>query len=226
MTLNPVEVLNVFDPRLQTELRSRSFSKNLVQVRTPFLRFTTAADMSTFAAVENSPSAAANYNGYKYFTLGLHGWDNKNYKAADLYGTQAQNGLVVGTTYKSGEQKLVFTHRGDQRTSYAPSPTTPGNTGGVQQLGAVTITTGGDPAQNFPPPGITSAKVERLRSGNVLKFTIEAQCYTQEQLEVLDMLCFIPGMTCILEWGTVTTTPTSTSSNLITLDRNGRWLKD
>ena len=218
MTLNPVEVLNVFDRRLQTELRSRSFSKNLVQVRTPFLRFTTAADMSTFAAVENSPSAAANYNGYKYFTLGLHGWDNKNYTAADLYGTQAQNGLVVGTTYKSGEQKLVFTHRGDQRTSYAPSPTTPGNTGGAQQLGAVTITAGGDPAQNFPPPGITSAKVERLRSGNVLKFTIEAQCYTQEQLEVLDMLCFIPGMTCILEWGTVTTTPTSTSSNLITLD--------
>lgn len=218
MTLNPVEVLNVFDPRLQTELRSRSFSKNLVQVRTPFLRFTTAADMSTFAAVENSPSAAANYNGYKYFTLGLHGWDNKNYKAADLYGTQAENGLVVGTTYKSGEQKLVFTHRGDQRTSYAPSSTTPGNTGGAQQLGAVTITAGGDPAQNFPPPGITSAKVERLRSGNVLKFTIEAQCYTQEQLEVLDMLCFIPGMTCILEWGTVTTTPTSTNPTLITLD--------
>lgn len=218
MTLNPVEKLNVFDPRLQKELRSRSFSKNLVQVRAPFLRFTTAADMSTLTDIPDAPEA--NYNGCKYFTLGLHGWDNKNYSAADIYGTKSTNGLLIGTTYNQSDstQRLVFTHRGSQRTSYAPSPTTPGNTGGAQQLGAVNITATKDSPQNFPPPGITSAKVERLRNGNVLKFTIETQCYTQDQLEMLDMVCFIPGMTCILEWGTVVTTPNTTGAGLITLD--------
>lgn len=218
MTLNPVEKLNVFDPRLQKELRNRSFSKNLVQVRAPFLRFTTAADMSTLEDIPESPTA--NYNGCKYFTLGLHGWDNKNYSAADLYGTKSTNGLLVGTTYNQsdGTQRLVFTHGGSQRVSYAPTPSSAGTVTGVPSNAGASTITAAQSSQNFPPPGITSAKVERLRNGNVLKFTIETQCYTQEQLEMLDLICFIPGMTCILEWGTVVTTPNTTGAGLITLD--------
>jgi len=204
MALSPVERLNVFDSDLRKELRSRSLSKNLVQVRAPFLRFTTATDMSGIE--QNSALFVSdgflNYTNCKFFTLGLHGWDNKNYSAADLYGTQATKGLIVGTTYRqsTGEQILVHSHGG------IGSPITPFGT----------IISSQSP-ENYPPPGITSAKVERVRSGNVVKIQLEIQCHTQEQLEVLDAMCFIPGVTCILEWGSILTTPNG-SQELVTLD--------
>ncbi len=205
MALNPVERLNVFDSDLRKELRSRSLSKNLVQVRAPFLRFTTATDMSDIESVPSLGQGFVDYKDCKFFTLGLHGWDNKNYSAADLYGTQAAKGLVVGTTYRqsSGQQVLVHTHGGPQRVT-------------TRSDGAMVITAAQSP-ENYPPPGITSAKVERVRSGNVLKVQLEIQCHTQEQLEVLDAMCFIAGMTCILEWGHILTTPNGIQE-LITLD--------
>jgi hypothetical protein len=196
MALSPIESLNVFTGSLSTELRSRSLSSNLVQTRAPFLRFTTAAIMSDLATKFTSgpPSDTprfSEYNGCQFFTLGLHGYNNINYSVNDLYGTQAEKGLVIGTTYKSGQQILV-------------------NTFGGQVVG--------NPAKNYPPPGITNAKVERLRNGNVLRFTIETQCYTQEQLEMLDIVCYVPGMTCILEWGTQYTTSTGQKPLTKTLD--------
>jgi len=213
MALSSVERLNVFDSDLRKELRSRSFSKNLVQVRAPFLRFTTATDMSGIE--QNSAlfvsDGFSNYTNCKFFTLGLHGWDNKNYSAADLYGTQATKGLVVGTTYRhsTGEQILVYSHGG------IGSPTTPFGT----------VISSRSP-ENYPPPGITSAKVERVRSGNVIKIELQIQCHTQEQLEVLDAMCFIPGVTCILEWGTINTTPNGLQE-LTTLDfRNSNVISD
>jgi hypothetical protein len=180
MALNPVEKLNVFDEPLRTELRKRSLSKNLVQTRAPFLRFTTAANVNDLVVGDNEQKFDA-YRGCQFFTLGVHGYNEINYSADDLYGTQAERGLVVGTTYINGQQKLVRTF------------------GGLEIR---------ESAKNYPPPGVTSAKVERLRNGNVLRFTIETQCYTQEQLEMLDALCYVPGMTCVLEWGTQFSTPT------------------
>ena len=185
MALNPVERLNVFPPELRAKLRERSYSNNLVQTRTPFLRFTTAATMSDLSNKLNIPNKSKfkDYDGYEFFTLGVHGYDKIDYSATDLYGTQSSEGLVVGTTYKQGEQKLVRTF-GGLRTD--------------------------EKAKSYPPPGILSAKVERLRNGNVLRFTVETQCYTQEQLEMLDAVCFVPGMTCVLEWGTQYTTQNET----------------
>lgn len=173
MAINPVETLNVFDPKLITELRNRSRTSSLQATRTPFLRFTTAAKMSDLAGEDGNGVFGSRFNGYKgyeFFTLGLHGYEKTDYNVDDLYGTKGNNGLVVGTTYKQNEQKLVYTH-------------------------------GTDSPRNFPPPGITGAKVERVRSGNVLRMTIEVSCYTQDQLQLLDTICFVPGMTCILEWG-------------------------
>lgn len=179
MALNPVETLNVFRSDLQEELRNRSKSHNLLRTRTPFIRFTTATDMSNITTALNAEYQS--YQNCRFFTLGLHGWDNLSYNVREIYGTKADTGLVVGTTYnqQSGNQFLISTKSVEM-------------------------------ARNYPPPGITSAKVERVRSGNVLKFTINIQCHTQEQLELLDILCLIPGMTCILEWGTQATTSTGT----------------
>jgi hypothetical protein len=193
----PFESWNVFAPEIQDELRSRRLSQNLVQTRTPFLRYTTTVqfdgytvpgvDMPGFqtslAQVLGDDARAAynvDYNGCRFFTLGLHGWDNSKYSDTDIYNSQNKSGLVVGVTYKDGKQVLVRTLEGDKMES----------------------------PHAFPPPGIESATVERLKSGNVLKFTIETVCYTQQQMDMLDLLAFAPGMTCILEWGNVLSTPT------------------
>jgi hypothetical protein len=218
MSINPVETLNVFREDLQTELNKRSRSKELVRTRAPFLRFTTGADMSDLETRLGTRYSI--YKGYRLFTLGLHGWDNLNYSTSDLYGTAANNGLVIGTTYNTGEQKLVYTHV-QQDSSY-----TLANTGGRGTLPTLVTEGGRESNKNFPPPGITSARIERTRNGNVLKFTLEVSCYTQQQLELLDVVSFVPGMTAILEWGSVSTTPTGTKSLTKILDfKNNRDLQ-
>lgn len=189
MTLNPVETLNTFSAELKNNLRQRSYSQELVRTRAPFLRFTTGANMSELQ--DKLGTKFREYTGCSYFTLGLHGWNNYTYKQEDIYGTQNNKGLVVGLTYKQGEQKVVYTHGTRTRS--------------VSNAGIATTTSNG--AQNYPPPGITNAKIERLRNGNVFRATIDMVVYTQEQLELLDTICFVPGMTCIIEWGSMQTTP-------------------
>jgi hypothetical protein len=180
--MNQIERLNTFSEDLQSELNRRSRSTDLVKTRSPFLRFTTGANMSQLQERfgERFRSDFSEYSGYKFFSIGLHGWDNKSYKESDLYGQRSRNGLMVGITYKNNEKKVVYTK----------SP---------------------DTNRNYPPPGILNAKVERLRNGNVLKFTIDCVCYTQQQLDILDIAAFSPGMTCILEWGSVESTQTNSS---------------
>ena len=214
----PFEGWNVFSEELQKTLRTRRLSQNLVQTRTPFLRYTTTVQFDGYeipgVTVPNGPAPTpidggfrtslaqilgdvavqaaykSDYDGCRFFTLGLHGWDNSKYSDADIYNSQTKSGLVVGVTYKDGKQILVRTLEGE--TIESPHA--------------------------YPPPGITSVTVDRLTSGNVLKFTIETVCYTQQQLDMLDLLAFVPGMTCVLEWGNVLSTVTGTQKLKETLD--------
>jgi len=194
MAYTAYEKLNVFDDSILSELNERRKSTNLVQTRTPFLRYTTTVDFGG----ETSPNLTnsikylggnygdvtfPDYNGCKFFTLGIHGWDNKNY--SDMYNSQGNNGLIVGTTYKDGKQTLVKTFN---KNTISPNA--------------------------YPPPGIESATVERLRNGNVLKMTINVVCYTQAQLDMLDVLSFVPGMDCVLEWGNVISTSNNGQTGL------------
>lgn len=204
----PFEGWNVFSEELQKTLRTRRLSQNLVQTRTPFLRYTTTVQFdgyevpdvkipgfrTSLAQILGDDAVQAAYKSYydgcRFFTLGLHGWDNSKYSDADIYNSQTKSGLVVGVTYKDGKQILVRTLEGE--TIESPHA--------------------------YPPPGITSVTVDRLTSGNVLKFTIETVCYTQQQLDMLDLLAFVPGMTCVLEWGNVLSTVTGTQKLKETLD--------
>lgn len=198
-TRSPYETFNVFDLDVQKELLERKKSTNLLEIRTPFLRYTTTVEFPTKEWYEDlartagataafdyiAPFNLNRYNGCKFFTLGLHGWDNEAYNDSDIYGMRADAGLIVGSTYSEGKQQLVRTNNGIGKAlgERYESP------------------------QGYPPPGIESATVERLRNGNVLKFTLNAVCYTQQQLQMLEFLAFSPGMTCILEWGNIISTP-------------------
>jgi len=198
-TRSPYETFNVFDANVQSELNNRRKSTELVEIRTPFLRYTTTVEFPTkewYTELANtagareafdyiSPFDLNRYAGCKFFTLGLHGWDNESYNDSDIYGTRADKGLVVGTTYTEGKQILVKTYEK--------------NTNGLSEKF--------QSPNGYPPPGIESATVERLRNGNVLKFTINAVCYTQQQLQMLEFLAFSPGMSCVLEWGNIISSP-------------------
>lgn len=190
MPYTPYERLNVFDDVVSETLHQRRKSTSLVQTRTPFLRYTTTVDFGSSDQPNLTDSIRylgkpyygvdfKDYEGCKFFTVGLHGWDNLNYSGEDIYNSQSQKGLVVGTSYKNGTQKLIKT--------YADKTMSP---------------------QSYPPPGIESATVERLRNGNVLKMSINIVCHTQAQLDMLDVLAFAPGMDCVLEWGSLISTPT------------------
>lgn len=203
MAYTPYERLNTFDQGVLDELDKRRKSKNLVQTRTPFLRFTTAVDFGNSKDTSDASFASSmqwlgpeydrpyvstagyfdKYNGCKFFTLGLHGWDNTNYSASDIYNAQSFDGLVVGTTYSTN-----------------PS------TGKGQQILVKTPPDADVSPRAYPPPGIESATIERNKSGNVLKFTINTVCYTKIQLDMLDILAFSPGMDCVLEWGSLIST--------------------
>lgn len=201
---SPYEKFNVFDESVQTELRKRRSSSNLVEIRTPFLRYTTTVEFPDAAWYTNltsqgdgaqnlfnyiAPMNLNRYTGCKFFTLGMHGWENGLYNDSDIYNMQTNRGAVVGITYKENKQILV-------RTNNLPNDAT-GKTLGEQF----------ESPKGYPPPGIESATVERLRNGNVMKFTVNVVCYTQQQLQMLDMLSFSPGMTCVLEWGNIISGP-------------------
>lgn len=199
---SPYEKFNVFDQSVQNELRKRRLSTNLVEVRAPFIRYTTTVEFPDAAWYANLPTrgeGALNllnyiqpmnlnrYLGCKFFTLGIHGWDKSLYNDDDIYNMQKNRGAVVGITYKQGKQILVRT-----------SNDTASNTNDPERF---------ESPKGYPPPGIESATVERLRNGNVMKFTVNIVCYTQQQLQMLDMLSFSPGMTCVLEWGNIISGP-------------------
>lgn len=208
MAFTPYERLNVFTDDVKKELDKRRKSKNLVQTRAPFLKFTTAVDFGTSNSnskpnLENSMKwlggingpykdvSLSQYDGCKFFTLGLHGWDNTKYSSENIYGVQSPDGLIVGVTYKDGNNILVKTPQDD---AHSISPV------------------------GYPPPGIENVKIERTKSGNVLVFNIDIVCYTKVQLDMLDTLAFIPGMDCILEWGNIISTPDGSKAPDYTLD--------
>lgn len=195
MTLNPVETLNVFDSELRAELNRRSQSVNLVRTRAPFIRLTTGAKTGELVnklnqLATNNPSINLGFDNGKLA---------REYEACSFFtlGLHGWDNLNYSTDdlygTRAGKGLVVG-------TTYSQN---------VQKL---VYAFKESAAKNHPPPGITSAKVERLRNGNVLRFTVETQCYTQEQLQMLDLLCYVPGMTCILEWGTQHSTPDGITS--------------
>jgi hypothetical protein len=200
---SPFEKFNVFDEDIQKELEARRLSDNLVEIRTPFLRYTTTVEFPTAQWYTDlakkagatdafnyiAPYDLGRYAGCKFFTLGVHGLDDDKSLFDSMYGVQDNSGLIVGTTYSQEDntQRLV-------RTSQFGNSVTKLD----QRF---------DSPQSYPPPGIESATVERLRNGNVLKFMVNVVCYTKQQLDMLELLAFSPGMTCVLEWGNLISTP-------------------
>lgn len=159
-------------------------------------------------------------NKYKYFSLGLHGFDGQDVNIFEsTYGSGRD---IVGYARNDSGQKVLI---GADQLTYVPPNTTafdalPAdnpqkkainervNSAQTQQSG---ITVEGA----HPIPGITSVRVKRTGLANPFQVDVSWQCYNQQQLEFLRNHFLIIGNYIVVEWGQKTSNSKQTSSKYL-----------
>lgn len=112
-------------------------------------------------------------------------------KAATEYGTTSGNQLAKDNILFGLNSRTVITDEdGNKELKYTP------NTGG---LPGYTFTSD---LGYRPRPGITSLGIRsHNRFGSLRTATISFQCWSKDQMDVIEVLYMRPGMTVLLEWG-------------------------
>lgn len=146
-------------------------------------------------------------NNYKYFTLGLHGFDGgQSTNLFDLtYGAKRD---IVGYAYRGGDKVLIGA---DEIKYVAPNiesfESLPSDD--PQRLAVENRLTQAQTQQSAPPvgmgahpiPGITSVQIKRSGLAAPLIAEVRWQCYNQQQLEFLRNHFLVVGSYIVLEWG-------------------------
>jgi murein DD-endopeptidase MepM/ murein hydrolase activator NlpD len=148
-----------------------------------------------------------NVNNYKYFTLGLHGFDGGN--STNLFDlTYGAKRDVVGYAYRGGNKVLI----GADELKYV-SPNVEGFDSLLQddpqRLAVENRIQQAQKQQSSPPtgrgshpiPGITSVQIKRSGLAAPLIAEVRWQCYNQQQLEFLRNHFLVVGSYIVLEWG-------------------------
>jgi len=187
----PFPQLNSFRPWTSAELKKRRTTWP-TPITAPFVRMTSCNEDS--------------FIGYKYFTLGLHGFDASNdTNLFDL--TYGANRDIVGYAYKDGKKTLIdstqikyVTPNFKDFNDLAPDhPKRKAANQRVQQSQALQDQTTALGAH--PIPGITSVQVKRSGLAAPLIAEVRWQCYNQQQLEFLRNHFLVVGSYIVLEWG-------------------------
>lgn len=167
----------VIDKRITNILDYRSRLNNTVQVAMPFVKATTTIQLPKFLG-------PGNYG----FTLGLHALD-QDVKTEDIYSSRTNNMPMIGYTYgPDGQSRRVYALDPNQEASAKLFD---------RRIGLFTNTD----FVRVPPPGITSLKVSRMKSGRVGQATLTIAVPSLVQLESLHRTFLIPGVGMVVEWG-------------------------
>lgn len=112
-------------------------------------------------------------------------------KAATEYGTTSGNQLAKDNILFGLNSRTVITdENGNKELKYTP------NTGGLPGYQKTSD------LGYRPKPGITSLGIRsHNRFGSLRTATISFQCWSKEQMDVIEVLYMRPGMTVLLEWG-------------------------
>lgn len=170
--------------RIQKILTERSKPENNVQVSMPFVKVTSTVEIPEILG----PGAIG-------FTVGPHAMPDSGYES--LYDLQStKEAPVIGYTYVTDQEGKI-----SNRKVYAESQSQTdarftrffSNNRPLQDTR--------DTYNRTPPPGITSIKIGRNRSGLSVTATIDIQVPTLTQLEYLNKVFLIPGCGMIVEWG-------------------------
>ena len=148
-------------------------------------------------------------NKYRYFTLGLHGFDDQGVNLFDLtYGAQRD---IVGYAYRdtdNGRQKVLI---GADEISYVPpniqsfqdlSPDDPRRLAVNQRISQAEEQQSQVVGQGAHPiAGITALNIKRSGLAAPMIADVKWQCYNQQQLEFLRNHFLVVGTYIVLEWG-------------------------
>jgi murein DD-endopeptidase MepM/ murein hydrolase activator NlpD len=197
----PYPQLNSFRPWVSQELKNRRKSapvpSNLVTgptpISAPFVRMTSCNEDDV--------------NNYKYFTLGLHGFDDSS--STNLFDLTYGSGRdIVGYAYRAGGKTLIGA---DELKYVTPNIESFNKLNGtdpqrlaiqnrVQQ--AQLQQSGPSPAKgSHPIPGVTGVQIKRSGLQAPLIAEVHWQCYNQQQLEFLRNHFLVVGSYIVLEWG-------------------------
>lgn len=171
------------DSRIKSILDERSRLNNTVQIAMPFIKATTTLRNENYIGVGN-----------KGFTLGLHGIP-EDVKYEDMYSEKNSTNPLLGYTYQSnGLTKKIYA-KDPQDDIYTKANRV------FDLQGSLFTYPNNSNFVRIPPPGITSAKIGRIKSGIVLSAQIDINIPSLIQLEALHRTFLVPGLGMILEWG-------------------------
>jgi hypothetical protein len=195
--------IKLIPPSITNELKRRATSGNSVETIMPFIRLTSAIELPHDVSTKTQERLVTPG---RYFTIGLHATQNhsangpvletdrvSNYNNPfeSVYNifnsTNADLGPVIGTI-----RQYV---NGNSVSQYVRAKVDPSETGQNYALATDNL--------YAPPPGVTSAKIDRKNNGQVNSAQIEITIPTLAQFEALAEIFFVPGVTMILEWGSL-----------------------
>jgi hypothetical protein len=200
--------IKLINPTITDELTRRATSGNSVETVMPFIRLTSAIELG--ADVSTKTQGRLVTPG-RYFTIGLHATQNHSVNGPVLEtnklsnynnpfesvynifnSTNADLGPVIGTIRQYVNGNCV-----SQYVRAKVDPSVPGQN--------YTLATDNLYA---PPPGVTSAKIDRKNNGQVNSAVVEITIPTLAQFEALAEIFFVPGVTMVLEWGSLSSSVT------------------
>jgi len=193
--------LKLTHPNITDQLRSRATSGNSIETVMPFVRLTSAIELGSDVSVRTDGRIITPG---KYFSIGLHSTQthlsgrnaflsngrltNYNNPFESVYNifnsTNADLGPVIGTIRQKGPFGAVI-------SSYVRAKTDSSTT----ELATDNL--------YASPPGVTSINIERKNNGQVNTAQVEIVIPTLSQFEALAEIFFVPGVTMILEWGSL-----------------------
>jgi hypothetical protein len=222
---NPHELgaysIKLINPTITEELKTRATSGGSLETLFPFARLTSAIELPSDVGLKTNNRITKSG---KYFSVGIHATQNHNSLVLPGIGaTTADTGYNVGSlTAGDGNRLINYNNPFDSiynilnpiDGAFGPVIGTimrPGRTGGTvsEYVRAGHDASTGEVAEEAlvtPPPGITSINIERKNNGQINSAQVEIVVPTLTQFEALADIFFVPGVTMILEWGSLSST--------------------
>lgn len=183
----PGAQINPFRPFITEELKKR---KNTfpTPTYTPFIRLVSCLEEPVFK--------------YKYFTMGLQGYETNESIFDQVYGTDRD---VAGYAYRSGRKTLIDTSEISARdldpVFSESDPRGQQIRSSVQNLKELISPNNLQGAGAHPIPGVSGLHLDRFNDGAGTRARITWACYNQHQLEFLRHHFLTIGTTVAIDWG-------------------------
>lgn len=230
--------IKLINPAITEELKTRATSGASLETLFPFVRLTSAVELPSDVGIKTNSRITKSG---KYFSIGIHATQNHNSLVIPMGGSAVDTGYNIGSLTVGDGNRLtnynnpfnsIYNILNPIDGAFGPIIGTimrPGQNGGTisEYVRAGHDASTGEVAEdalNTPPPGITSINIERKNNGQINSAQVEIVIPTLTQFEALADIFFVPGVTMVLEWGSLSSTTIRNLTNGTTA-KNANQLK-